>query len=154
MQENNIYEIAMQMKNEKVMKNDIKEALGLVSNMFKNKYIDKIDMQFKQNVDYVKNNPTREIVLLDAIKPFINIENHKNIDNIINAFTNFSAINNILSNNYNTVQINKISKDPSIKEDGVYDIDENCLTYASSSDKNQNLNLGILLFVILFLKKA
>ena len=71
MQENNvIYEIAQKIQDKEVLENDIKEAFDLVKNLFKTKYLDKIQSELKNNINYIKNNPPKEIILLNAIKPF------------------------------------------------------------------------------------
>lgn len=154
MQENNIiYEIAQKMQDKQVIESDIKEAFGLVTNLFKTKYIDKINLELKNNIDNIKSNPPKEVVLLNAIKPFILEENHKNIDNAINIVTNISALNYIIPKNVqnNVIKVNTLNSDPSVKEDGVYDIDENCL-FSINNNFNMSNNLIILVFMLLLLK--
>lgn len=154
MQENNIiYEIAKKMQDKQVIESDIKEAFGLVTNLFKTKYIDKINLELKNNIDNIKSNPPKEVVLLNAIKPFILEENHKNIDNAINIVTNISALNYMIPKNVqnNVIKVNTLNSDPSVKEDGVYDIDENCL-FSINNNFNMSNNLIILVFMLLLLK--
>ena len=92
-------------------------------------------------------------MLLNAIKPFILEENHKNIDNAINIVTNISALNYIIPKNVqnNVIKVNTLNSDPSVKEDGVYDIDENCL-FSINNNFNMSNNLIILVFMLLLLK--
>ena len=154
MQENNIiYEIAQNMQDKQVIESDIKEAFGLVTNLFKTKYIDKINLELKNNIDNIKSNPPKEVVLLNAIKPFILEENHKNIDNAINIVTNISALNYMIPKNVqnNVIKVNTLNSDPSVKEDGVYDIDENCL-FSINNNFNMSNNLIVLVFMLLLLK--
>ncbi|MBS5793823.1 MAG: hypothetical protein KIC92_03565 [Clostridiales bacterium] len=154
MQENNIiYEIAQKMQDKQVIESDIKEAFGLVTNLFKTKYIDKINLELKNNIDNIKSNPPKEVVLLNAIKPFILEENHKNIDNAINIVTNISALNYMIPKNVqnNVIKVNTLNSDPSVKEDGVYDIDENCL-FSINNNFNMSNNLIVLVFMLLLLK--
>ncbi len=154
MQENNIiYEIAQKMQDKQVIESDIKEAFGLVTNLFKTKYIDKINLELKNNIDNIKSNPPKEVVLLNAIKPFILEENHKNIDNAINIVTNISALSYMIPKNVqnNIIKVNTINSDPSVKEDGVYDIDENCL-FSINNNFNMSNNLIVLVFMLLLLK--
>ena len=166
MQANNvIYEVTKQIKDKNNIKNDMDMATQLVFTMFKEKYLDKISNEFQKKLQHIDKNPTKEINLLNAIKPFFNEENHINIDNTINIMKNFSAIsllkddsdlNKIEKNehkkilkNDNVVFINSVSqKDPSVKEDGVYDIDENCL-FGISSSKNSQFNFILLFFILL-----
>lgn len=171
MQANNvIYELAKQIKDINNIKNDMNMATQLVFTMFKEKYLDKIKNEFEKKLEHIDKNPTKEITLLRAIKPFFNEENN-NIDNTINIFKNFSAINLIknetnfnsnlnieekiehknLSKNEDLVFINSLGeKDPSVKEDGVYDIDENCM-FGIECKNNMGFNpIIILLFILLF----
>ncbi len=155
MQENNvIYEIAQKIQDKEVLENDIKEAFDLVKNLFKTKYLDKIQSELKNNINYIKNNPPKEIILLNAIKPFTLENNHKNIDNIIDLVTNISALNYILpnKNTENIIKVNNIEYDPSVKEDGVYDIDENCL-FSTNNAFNIPSNLIILIFILFIISK-
>lgn len=158
MQENNIiYEIAQKFQDKEVIENDMKEAFSLVTNLFKTKYIDKINLELKNNIDNIKNNPPKEIVLLNAIKPFMLEENHKNIDNAINLVTNISALNYMIPKtfdtnieNNNVIKVNSLNADPSVKEDGVYDIDENCM-FSINNSFNSN-NLLLIVFILLLFK--
>ena len=155
MQENNvIYEIAQKIQDKEVLENDIKEAFNLVKNLFKTKYLDKIQLELKNNINYVKNNPPKEIILLNAIKPFTLENNHKNIDNVIDLVTNISALNYILpnKNTENIIKVNNVEYDPSVKEDGVYDIDENCLFSINNIFSIPN-NLIILIFILFVISK-
>ncbi|WP_317367606.1 hypothetical protein [uncultured Tyzzerella sp.] len=154
MQENNvIYEIAQKMQDKQVIENDIKEAFGLITNLFKTKYIDKINLELKNNIDNLKKNPSKEIALLNAIKPFILEENHKNIDNAINIVTNVSALSYMIPKNIqnNVVKVNTLDVDPSVKEDGVYDIDENCL-FSINNSFNMSNNVVFLVIILLLFK--
>lgn len=154
MQENNvIYEISQKIQDKKIVQNDMKEAIDLVANLFKTKYIDKIDCELKTNIKDVQNNPPKEIVLLNALKPFAEKEKHQNIDNIINLATNIAAFKNLIpkqqpKTQQNVVKASNLDVDPSVKEDGVYDIDENCLYYVNNNTNNQS---GIMLFIFLLL---
>lgn len=155
MQENNvIYEIAQKIQDKEVLENDIKEAFDLVKNLFKTKYLDKIQLELKNNINYIKNNPPKEIILLNAIKPFTLENNHKNIDNVIDLVTNISALNYILpnKNTENIIKVNNIEYDPSVKEDGVYDIDENCL-FSTNNTFSIPSNLIILIFILFIISK-
>ncbi len=163
MQENNIiYEISKQIKNKDNIKKDLNNAFLHISNMFKDKYINKIDAEVKNILKDIQNNPSKEINLLNAIKPFLKEDSHVNIDNTINFLQKVYLINNISQNiNQNTVQkednkqedlvcISAVEKaeDSSIKEDGVYDIDENCI-FGLNNIMQNNTFLLLILFIIL-----
>lgn len=157
MQENNIiYEITQKIQDKEIVENDMKEAFLLVTDLFKKKYINKLESEVKNRLDFIKKNPPKEITLLNAIKPFLNENSHENIDNAITILTNFSAINFIKdnlakenNNQLNTISINSLEeRDPSVKEDGVYDFSENCFF---SINNNHNKSSIIYIFAILLL---
>ncbi len=160
MQENNIiYEIAEKIQDKNIMQNDFKEAMFLVSNMFREKYVDKLQNELVTNVNNIKANPTKEINLLRAIKPFVNEDNKKNLEDIIDMMTNISAVNFMMPKTTpkknNIIKINNINiKDSSVKEDGVYDIDESCLFGVKNKGDNNNiLNIILGIFLIQLLKR-
>lgn len=155
MQENNvIYEIAEKIQDKQIVQNDFKEAFSLVTNMFKSKYIDKLEDELKVNINNVKNNPTKEITLLNAIKPFMKENKQKNLDDIVDMMTSISAISYMLpkqNDEPNIIKINSITKqDSSVKEDGVYDIDESCMFNTNNKPSFNNNFIYIILFLILF----
>lgn len=160
MQENNlIYEITQQMQNKETVQNDIKEAVSLVADLFKKKYINKIEMEIQNEIKNIEKTPPKEVTLLNALKPFFNEDLHNNIDNTINLITKFSAVNsfkNIMPksspiNDKKTITINSLSEsDPSVKEDGVYDIDQNCLLSMNSNKNSSSSFLTLILVMFLF----
>lgn len=163
MQENNvIYEITKQIQDKNNIQQDVQQAFNLVTDMFRKKYIDKIDEELKVRINKIEQNPPKEIVLLNAIKQFLDKSKHKDIDNTITMLRNFSAINslkeslnqtkniNVASNN--VVYANNFELDSSIKEDGVYDIDENCIFGISNKNTfaiNQNFLMLFILLIIM-----
>ena len=159
MQENNtIYEITQKMQNKNNLQNDMKEAFELITNLFKEKYFNKLEFEITQHINSIKNNPSNEIKLLNAFKPFLNNNTNKNIENIINTLTNLNAFNTLKTKIYSTKNLKTINystlniqKDPSIKEDGVYDIDESCLILNQNFFNVENFNILLILFFIILL---
>jgi len=159
MSENNlIYEITQQLSSKKTVQNDINEAMELVTNYFKNKYIDKIEAVVNENYNKVQKNPTKEIQLLNAIKPFLKETQHEQFNKFISSFTAVTAIQNIRSDirNHNVVSIQSVStqekiKDPSIKSDGIYDIDESCIKQKKAPYNPFSHNTTMVLFLLLVL---
>lgn len=158
MQDNNvILEITKQITDKSVIQKDIQDATNLVLDMFRKKYVTKIEDEMKKSVEFFKDNPPKEVSLLNAVKPFLKSNNNKSINNIVNLFTNVYATKNIMPSKTDAMQ-NIISassfnmeKDPSVKSDGVYDIDENCLFNISSLATNCGSGNSLILIIILML---
>lgn len=192
MQENNsIYKIATQIKDKENIKNDFREVLVLASDWFKKKYIDTLQKEIDTHFEKVQKNPTKEVSLLKAIKPFIKDDSHEDIDKFIDTLVNINVFNtlkdkvislnetteettplevpSLLLNTSDAVKASNINKknlyyndnpdlgddiennfiDDSVKIDGVYDIDENCI-FSSQSKILDSSNILIIL-VIFFL---
>lgn len=168
MQESNvIYEITRQIQDKDNIQNDINQAFNLVTDMFKKKYINKIDEELKLRIDKIDKNPPKEIVLLNAIKLFLDKSNHQDIDNTINVAKNFFAIASLKENlNKNKESLIKdipnnmilassvqsLNIDDSVKDDGVYDIDESCI-FGINNKTLFNNNILIILIILMFIMK-
>ncbi len=152
--------------------NDIMEATSLISSMFRQKYIEKLERELKKQKQTHRKNPTKEIQLIQAVKPFINKERHKEIDNITDILINMTTLMDIQKDFIeNEKKINEEESkkeeilvasalenggvDPSIKEDGIYDIDETCLLSMQKAKKPANYNIFMyaLLVMLIFQKK-
>jgi|GEM_PF-955342 len=140
---NDIYEITQMIQNKKVIQNDLNEAFSVISTMFQDRYINKLRSAIEEKQLEHQNNPSREIILLNSLKPFFSKSQHKSLDNAIsalhmlqtlqtikdnsNAFSNGPFSNAPFSNAPFTNVPNDISIDPSIHEDGIYDVDGDCI---------------------------
>lgn len=151
---NSIYEIAKLVKDKNYIQNDISQAIQLVSDFFKNKYITSLESEIKIQTADIKTNPTKELKLLYLLKEFLPEKSHSDIDNLINTLTTVSAITSIqkklIPENTSTQSqiIKTTSADPSVKIDGVYDIDENCkISTQTTSSFNFSSMLGIIFLI-------
>lgn len=164
MQENNvIYEITKKIQDKDNIQKDMNQAINLVSDMFKRKYIDKIDKELKNKLQEIEKIPPKEIILLNAIKPFLQKSYHKNIDNTIDVFKTFSILNSFKNNFDNKNDVKNIeviannvffansikNTDPSVKDDGVYDIDESCIFGINNIKPLGNEKFFILIMLIM-----
>lgn len=144
MSDNNIYEIAQMMQNKKVIRNDINEAFSLIATMFQDRYINKIRNAVEEKQIEIKNNPSKEINLLYSLKPFFNKEQQEPIDKTIDTICMIQTLQKLTGQaNIKTVNT-KI--DSSIHEDGIYDIDDNCI-FNTDNSSNGLLNVMLLLAV-------
>lgn len=154
---NSIYEIAKLMKDKNYIQNDISQAITLVKDFFKNKYITSLENEIVAQATNKKNNPSKEIRLLSVLKEFTPNENHSQIDNLINSFNTLSAIFEIqkkinpislnINENSSKTTVNAMATDPSVKADGVYDIDESCKVSTQTSG-SKDLTFYILLIFL------
>lgn len=149
---NSIYEIAELMKDKNYIKNDISQVIQIVYNFFKNKYITSLESEIKTQSINIKNNPSKEMKLLALMKEFVPEQIHSDIDSLLNTMTTVSAISSIKEklnpDNQQQNIIKAASVDPSIKADGVYDIDENCTI---SSQNTSSLNFSSMLAFVLLI---
>lgn len=157
MQDSIIYDVVKKMNDRNIAKNDMNEATMLISNFFREKYIQQIEDEFNSKKEYLINKPPKEVMLMNCLKEFLPSAKHNDLDNMISIVNNFSAINSLMGENKNNIK-NSINKNPkysvnnvnnldkSIHKDGVYDFDENC-----HSTKNVNLNFDIFQIIIIAL---
>lgn len=82
-QEENINEMSSMIMNKEYIRKDIVEITNLFKNMVQEKYISKMnDFAIKHKENAIKN-PTKEVILMEAIKPFLEKEARFNIDRMI-----------------------------------------------------------------------
>lgn len=153
----NICNIVQRLYNSNNIKDDLNEALCLVEQHFKHKYLSPIEQDILCCSKDCKSEPTKEITLLKACKPFIsNKDNIDNMINLINTVRTFSRLYTDYSKNISSICQREIStqsiKDSAIHKDGIYEIDEDCGINASSKDISDNNILIILLLIILLNK--
>ena len=157
---NSIYEITKMMSSEQNLRNDFQEAANLVKNMFQEKYIYKLEKELNRRREIIQKNPSKEIKLINALKPFIEEKSREDVDKIINLMINadtLSAIQKSFLNENSMITAQSAinpsqKKDPSIKEDGIYDIDESCLTsIQTSAGKSNNIFPLMLILFMLFI---
>ncbi|WP_058486249.1 hypothetical protein [Defluviitalea phaphyphila] len=65
------------------IRNDIVEITNIIKNILNDKYILKINELISQHKAKTINNPTKEIMLMQAVKPFMNKKAQINIDKMI-----------------------------------------------------------------------
>lgn len=162
---NIIYEITQQFSNPDHIQSEFSEIMELISKHLRQKYVHKLEVAVQQHRDHCTSHPSKEIVLLQACKPFFGTDNIGIIDNIINMFHTFNTVNNIKSEYIAQSQQPTIDKQPilsinsgdtSIHEDGIYDIDDSCLTQSAivnSSSIPNELNPIFIIIILFFILK-
>ena len=129
MSEKKIYEIVQSFSDRDNLQSDLDEAIKLVSRHFRDKYVGRLDTALNVSRKNFKQNPTKEMQLINALRPFLPPERHEKLDAITEALTLFSTFEGVRrdANAASLAQAEGIADDPAIHEDGIYEVDENCL---------------------------
>lgn len=120
-----IIELSQKLQDKKNIENDFREAFALVQNMFYKKYLNHIEAEVNSYMKKV--NKPKEVQLIQAFKAFVPDEQSEMLDKISDSYVLMNTLTNMQS------ELNK-----SIHEDGVYDIDEECI---NATKKNVNMLL-------------
>jgi len=120
----------------------------LLSSHFRKKYVEKLETAFKKCQKDSAKNPSKEVKLLNALRPFMPSESRDSIDNITEMLTLLSTFENISKEAGETLP--KISSDSVIRQDGIYEVDENCLSKQRTElvEPPQNINAAQLMLVM------
>jgi len=134
MSEKRVYEIAKKLGDKDNLEKDMQEALGLVVGHFKSKYMERLQSAFDKCQENSINNPSKELRLIQAIRPFVPGERHDKLKDMEKMLTVMSTFENIRAE---AVQIQEQTDeqgkqqdskaDTAIHEDGIYEIDQQCL---------------------------
>ncbi|WP_250228564.1 hypothetical protein [Anaeropeptidivorans aminofermentans] len=138
MSENNMFEIGKFAKGGLMPQDDINEAMALVVNMFKEKYISKFQKEIEDRKKKVMTKPSKEMKLLQSLKDFMPEEKKKNAESMIEMLSLMEAISEMqneatLLKESNGMKLSDLNKynlenvDNSIHTDGIYEIDRECL---------------------------
>lgn len=91
----NIHEITSKIANKEYVRNDMIEITNIVRKILNEKYISKMNELFSQHQEMVINNPTKEVMLMQAIKPFMKKEAQLNIDKMIQIINIMNTAKNL-----------------------------------------------------------
>lgn len=169
MQSNNsnfLYEMTQMLNNKQNMQEDMSLAMEAFSNVFKEKYLNRINQAMLKSHNDVRSNPTKEICLLEALKPFAaTSETVSSIERSIELFTTMNVLKkmgfakhsktpeeNLSQNYYSASSINDNDvKASSVHSDGIYDVDENCITSKDNRgvQKGSNFSNIMLMFALM-----
>ena len=138
MSNNLVYEITQKINDNESVQKDINDALTLVQNLFKERYLDKMSHVINAHTEVSKNNPPKEVQLMSVLKAFVPKEKHEMLNKASEILLLMSTMQNI-QNDFQAVSIQN-SKDSdymsSIHADGVYEMDTECLTGTRTSVNN------------------
>jgi len=80
MSERKIYEIAQMITDRNNIESDMANAMEMVKGLFRDKYVKRLNDAFSKCREANAKSPSKEVRLLQALKPFIPEENHKNME--------------------------------------------------------------------------
>ena len=130
MSEKKVYEIAKKLSDKKNLEKDMEEAAELVARHFQRKYTERLYSALNKCQENSANNPSKELRLIQAVRPFLNQEHHEKIDGMEQMLTILSTFENIRKEAGQAEEPKPLSNepgDPAIHEDGIYEVDEACM---------------------------
>lgn len=153
MEQTTVYDILKLLSDKKSIENDLNEIKNMTRDYFKRKYFSRLKKIISSEIIRQKTDPSDDIRLLYALKPYAAASAAPIMDNIIEAAAAAKAITNIkakMPNKTKTVSAASIS---SVNPDGIYDIDPDCMAHSASAQSNDGQNLILILALIaLFIK--
>ena len=169
MSERKIYEIASLMNDRANIENDMASAMEMVAGLFHDKYVKRLNDAFVKCREGCAKNPSKEVQLLQALKPFMPENNHKNLDSAAQLLILMETLNNIKSeaniisagevkaqekakakenkteNSGRVISAanvdNSAGKDKAIHPDGIYEMDMNCMVKRAGAMPTNMMNI-------------
>ena len=119
-------EITQKLSDPTQTRNDMRDAMGLVANMLRERYITRMKDTFVKFQEHSRSEPSKEVTLLRSLKPFMPADSHENIEKMAEMLILADAFGNMgKMRDAGTV----------IHEDGVYEIDQKCMELRQSHEK-------------------
>lgn len=155
-----IYEITKLMGNRDTIQSDLNEAINIIRDVFYKKYIQKFQQALDEHRQLARKQSSKEVELLKALKPFLGEDSKDSIDRIIEVMYTINTAQSIDSEvrkcseeiNVETYEdniINAASTSTIIHEDGIYEIDDNCMEKSTCPDNS--LNITELIFMLMLI---
>ena len=169
MSERKIYEIAKLMNDRANIENDMASAMEMVTGLFRDKYVKRLNDAFIKCREGCAKNPSKEVQLLQALKPFMPENNHENLESAAQMIILMETLSNIKSeaNTINAAEIkaqekaqvkenktengrrvvsaanvdNSARKDKAIHPDGIYEMDMNCMVRRAGGMPTNMMNI-------------
>ncbi|NLK20674.1 MAG: hypothetical protein GX308_01025 [Epulopiscium sp.] len=106
----NATEITNMITNREYIKNDMMEITNIVRKLLNDKYISRMDELVSRHKENVTNNPPKEVMLMQAIKPFMQKEAQINVDKVIEMMNIINTAKN-LQRELERVKSEKMNRD-------------------------------------------
>ena len=95
MSERKIYEITRLMNDRANIESDMADAFGLVTGLFHDKYVKRLNDAFEKCRENCAKNPSKEVRLIQALKPFTPEENQGSLENAAQVLMLMETLSNI-----------------------------------------------------------
>ena len=150
--DNTIYEITQLIENKDNIKEDLNIAINSVKDTLYEKYLNKFQTVIDEKKKLVEENSNKEIQLIKAIKPFLASDFQKNIDTMIDLIYKINTAQSIQkelkkippASQKNTPNFSSAT----VHEDGIYEIDKNCII-KNSAPINSNTVTELIFLLML-----
>jgi len=141
MSENKIYEITQMMSDGRVIQGDVNHAAGMIKSMLNEKYVAPFARAISVENARSRKNPGKEARLLEAIKPFVDTRRHDALERAIDALHTMETLRGLNKQMPRPVYQAQTPpqtlrrtegdfvQDASVREDGVYDVDDRCMGF-------------------------
>ena len=146
MSEKKVCEIILGLSDKSNIEKDLEEALMLVSGHFREKYLERLNYAFGKCRKSSEQNPSKEVQLMQALRPFLPPERHERIDSITEMLTILSTFENIRNEAEILIpprHVEAIEYDPAIHEDGIYEVDEHCMYEKNMTIPYEEPNINV-----------
>lgn len=94
-EDKNINDITGMIMNKDYVRNDIIEITNIINKILNEKYVSKMNELVLKHKEKVINDPPKEVMLMEAIKPFLQKEARFDIDKIIEMINMINAAKSI-----------------------------------------------------------
>ncbi len=144
-----LMELSSRMQNGAIARDDFARAQNLFFDYFRETYMSSFMQALKERREYLNENPTREIAMLQTMRGFAPPERQAGIDRMIELFLIMNTASVLredsMPKSISQAEHKPNTVDTSVHDDGIYDIDHSCLT----RKPNQQNMFGIMLMAAL-----
>ncbi|NMA82941.1 MAG: hypothetical protein GX962_03645 [Epulopiscium sp.] len=148
-----IYQVAHMMTSEEHITKDFQEIMDGLKDMIYNKYIGTLQAVVQDQYKSSKKNPTREVRLLEAAKPFVESTQHSKIDKWIDTMHAIRTVQSLRQDLQEYWLPGAQSINAMEHADGVYEIDEACMRGKVMGTGNSRGDMIMLLAIFLVWKE-
>lgn len=120
-EQNRIYELTRLLNNTAPLNEDMLKAIDILKDNFQNNYVRRLVNAAGSEQEDAKRHPSREVVLLKALKGFSSDGSRRSIDRAIEMMTTFQALGNVqhtlnaISENQTSIKMKSSDSDASLE---------------------------------------
>jgi len=130
-------EIMQTIAGKTTLSNDFAAVMGAINNLFSEKYLTPISAAIKETYDIVEKNPSREVALIQSMRSLVGANNQLKIDEAINLLNQIEVLRIIAEQlDSASCSVNPTVNAACVHNDGVYEIDEQCVRRKANPNMN------------------